>query len=142
MGYVFSLAGGAVSWKSHKQATVALSTAEAEFVAVSFAVCHAKWMRMLMTELGFEQKSPTRIWCDNSAAIRLMDNMEHQELLKHVDIQLMSTQEFIQQKVVTLQHLGTEKMAADILTKGVAKYHFKELRELFGMMEPLAVRDD
>ncbi len=57
-GYVFLRAGGAVSWKSRKQQTVALSTAEAEYVAASAAAQESIWLRKLLTDLGREKLYP------------------------------------------------------------------------------------
>jgi hypothetical protein len=60
-GYVFIAAGGAITWRSKKQTTVALSSTEAEYVALSEASREACWLRSLYEELGEEQHSPTLI---------------------------------------------------------------------------------
>ena len=67
--YVFTLSGRAISWSSKKQTSVALSTMEAEFVALSHATKDAIWLRTLLTDLGFPPSGPIRILCDNQAAI-------------------------------------------------------------------------
>ena len=69
-GYVYTLCGGAVSWKASLQSVVALSTTEAEYIVVSEVVKEAIWLKGLVTELGLEQGS-VNISCDSSSVIRL-----------------------------------------------------------------------
>ncbi len=68
------LNGGAVSWSSKKQKCVALSTAEAEYVALSSAAQESVWLRQLMTELGSGPETPTLIFEDNQSAIAMTKN--------------------------------------------------------------------
>ena len=70
-GYVFTLNGGAVSWKSTKQQTVADSTTETEYIAVSEATKEAVWMKKFITELGIvpEIQNPVPLYCDNTGAV-------------------------------------------------------------------------
>eukprot|EP00253_Pinus_taeda_P036699 PITA_36699 len=70
-GYVFNMGSGAISWASKKQSIVALSTAEAEYVAATSAACQAVWMRRMLRSLGQEQAKATMIFCDNSSATAL-----------------------------------------------------------------------
>ena len=64
-GYLFQIAGGPISWRSKKQDTVALSTAEAEYVALSFAAQKTVWLRRLTSELKNPPIGPTTILEDN-----------------------------------------------------------------------------
>ncbi|KAH9648425.1 retrovirus-related pol polyprotein from transposon TNT 1-94-like protein [Citrus sinensis] len=84
-GYVYTLCGGAVNWKASLQSVVALSTTEAEYIALSEAVKEAIWLKGLVTELGLEQGS-VNISCDSSSAIQLSKNPKYHERTKHVDI--------------------------------------------------------
>ncbi|XP_048599837.1 secreted RxLR effector protein 161-like [Brassica napus] len=70
-GYLFLLAGGAISWKSGKQSVIATSTMEAEFVACFEATIHALWLRNFISGLRIVDTiaKPLRIYCDNSAAV-------------------------------------------------------------------------
>ena len=63
--YAFSLGSGIFSWASKKQATVAQSTAEAEYVAAAEATSQAIWLRRILEDMGEEQDGPTTINCDN-----------------------------------------------------------------------------
>ena len=74
--YVFLLAGGAVSWSSKKQATVALSTAEAEYVAATHAAKQILWHRSLFSELEIPQPETSVLFSDNQAAITISHHPE------------------------------------------------------------------
>lgn len=82
-GYVFLLSGGAVSWSSKKQKCVALSTAEAEYIALCSASQESIWLRQLMTELGNRPETATLIFEDSKSAIA-MTNFHGRA--KHIDI--------------------------------------------------------
>ena len=85
-GNVFSLARGAVSWLSKKQATVALSTAEAEYVALSTATQEAIWLRRLLTDVGEPLEESIVIHEDNQGAIAMAKNPVGHARTKHIDI--------------------------------------------------------
>ena len=76
-GYFFQMAGGPVSWKSRKQECVALSTAEAEYIALSSAAQETVWIRRLISELGTELKGPKTLMEDNQAAIVMAKNPQY-----------------------------------------------------------------
>eukprot|EP00253_Pinus_taeda_P030395 PITA_30395 len=73
-GYVFHMGSGAISWASKKQPVVALSIAEAEYVAATAATCQAVWLRRVLRDLCHEQENGTTIYCDNSSIIALSKN--------------------------------------------------------------------
>ncbi|KAK3119169.1 hypothetical protein QOZ80_9BG0715040 [Eleusine coracana subsp. coracana] len=85
-GYVFCLNGGAVSWKSSKQDTVADSTTEAEYLAASEAAKEAVWIRKFVSELGVvpSASSPMDLYCDNSGAIAQAKEPRAHQKNKHV----------------------------------------------------------
>ena len=68
-GYMFKLCGAPISWRSKNQTSVALSTAEAEYVALFIATQEAVWLKQLLFELRIEQSKPTVIYEDNQSAI-------------------------------------------------------------------------
>lgn len=76
-GYVFMLAGGAVSWSSKKQTSVTLSTAKAKYVAAMHIAKQALWYQSLFHELGFPQPAASTIFMDNQAAIAITHHPEH-----------------------------------------------------------------
>jgi hypothetical protein len=85
-GYVYVSGGGAITWRSKKQTTVALSSTEAEYVALSETGREACWLRSLYEELGQEQKLPTLIKGDNNGSIAMAKNPQFHKQSKHINI--------------------------------------------------------
>ena len=85
-GYVFTLNGGAVSWKSSKQQTVADSTTEAEYIAASEATKEAIWMKKFIIELGMvsEIKQPVSLYCDNTGTVAQVKELRSHHKSKHI----------------------------------------------------------
>ena len=85
-GYIFTLNGGAVSWKSSKQETTADSTTEAEYIAASDAAKEAVWIRKFVTELGVVPSivDPIDLYCDNNGAIAQAKEPQSHQRSKHV----------------------------------------------------------
>ena len=73
-GYLFVISGGPVSWKSKKQSSVALSTAEAEYMALASSAQEAVWMRQLSSEIGIGYIKPVIIYEDTQSAIAMKKN--------------------------------------------------------------------
>ena len=132
-GYVFMLSGGAVSWCSKKQKCVALSTAEAEYIALSSAVQETIWLRQLISELGSAPQTPTVIYEDNQAAIAMTKNPQFHGRAKHIDIKHHFVREQVAKGNVQLQYCPTSEMTADILTKGLSRDNFEKLRSKSGV---------
>ncbi|RVW84956.1 Retrovirus-related Pol polyprotein from transposon TNT 1-94 [Vitis vinifera] len=116
-GYIFMLAGGAVSWKSVKQTLVASSTMEAEFIACYEASNHGIWLRNFVTQLrivdGIEK--PLRINCDNKAAELYSKNNRSSSKSKHIDIKFLVVKERVQSLQVSIEYISTNSMIADVL---------------------------
>ena len=132
-GYVFSIAGGPVSWRSRKQDTVALSTAEAEYVALSSAAQECVWMRRLSAELGNPLRASTIVKEDNQSCIAMAKNPQYHERAKHIDIRHHFVRELVGDDTIKLEYCPTNEMVADILTKGLARERFFYLRQKAGM---------
>ena len=132
-GNFFMLANGAVSWMSKKQATVALSTAEAEYIALSAATREAIWLRRLLTDIGVPLKGPTVIHEDNQGAIAIARNPVAHARTKHINIRYHFVREGIQNGAVDLKYVPTDEMVADILTKPLPKHRFKKLLHAMGL---------
>ena len=130
-GNLFTLAGGSISWYSKKQPTVALSTAEAEYVSLSAATQEAVWLRRLLQDFTFEyhQEEPTVIKEDNQGTIAIARNPVSHSRTKHIDIKHHYVRESIVNRHVTLEYCPTELMTADILTKPLTHDRFEKLQE-------------
>lgn len=120
-GYVFIFNGGPVSWDSKKQRTVALSTTEAEYMGLSEVAKEAIYLRGLLSELGLEEAMDITVYNDNMSAIKLSKNPGFHGRTKHIDIRHHFVRECVERKVLSVQHMATDKMPADILTKGLSR---------------------
>jgi hypothetical protein len=120
-GYLFTIGGVPVSWKSKKQATVALSTAEAEYMALSAATQEVSWLRKFLANFGFSLSDATVIFEDNQGCIALAKNPIAHERTKHIDIRYHFVREQIEAKTIDVRYISTEDMLADLLTKGMTK---------------------
>lgn len=131
-GNVFLLNGGAMSWLSKKQATVSLSTAEAEYVALSQAAQESTWLKRLLTDLGMSD-GPTVILEDNQGAIAIVKNPVNHSRMKHIDIHYHYIRECVKNGQIQVQYCPTVDMKADILTKPLTRQRFEHLRREIGL---------
>ena len=115
------LAGGAVSWNSRKQPTVALSTTEAEYMALCQAVKEGIWLDHLLNEIGYSSTHPLIINSDNKGGIALSKNSVYHARTKHINIRHHFLREKVDSGMVSIEFCGTEEMVADVLMKGLAK---------------------
>ena len=126
-GYVFQVGQSTVSWCSKRQATVAKSTTEAEYVALSQATQEAVWLRHLLTDLGYSMNSPTTVFEDNQGAIELSKNAKFHNRTKHIDVAYHFVRERIHSKDIIVTYCPFEEMRADIMTKGLPCVSFEKL---------------
>ncbi len=127
-GYVFLLNGAAISWFSKLQSSVALSSAEAEYMAVCAAAQEATHLRMLMHEIHYEQAEPTIIYEDNQACIHSIDNPVTSKLTKHIAIRYHFVRDLVLARVIKMVYLPTTSMVADALTKPVSADNYRKHR--------------
>lgn len=132
-GYIFTLAGGALTWKSRLQPTVALSSTEAEYRAITEAGQELLWLRNMMSRFGMEDHNPTVLESDNMGAIHLTSKSIFHGRTKHVEIQYHWIREVVNQGKLLLKHCPTVEMVADLLTKALGKPQFQRLRLKLGL---------
>ena len=133
--YVFHMGSGAISWAFKKQSIVALSTAEAEYVAATATTCQEVWMRRMLRSLCQEHVKGTVIYCDNSLAIALSKNSVFHKRTKHIDAKYHYIRELVSNGEIVLQHCRTEEQFVDILTKPLGQKTFEFLRKCLGMTD-------
>ena len=114
---------------------MALSTAEAEYIATSMACCEAVWLRKLFSELFGHALDTIVIFCDKWSGIRLSENSVFDDRSKHIDIRYHFIRDMVQRGSVRLHHIGTNEQVADILTKLLGKVKFLTFRENLGIVE-------
>ena len=123
-GYGFQLLNGGplVSWRCRKQATVALSTCEAEYMALTEAVQEAKFLKQLCVDLNVVQVSyRVVVNVDNQGAINLAKNPMYHKRSKHIQVKYHFIRDEIRSGKIELQYIPTEDNVADIFTKPVTK---------------------
>jgi len=131
--YVFMLAGGPITWKSKKQASVALSTTEAEYYALGIACQEAIWLKQLCQELQMVFNEPIKIYTDNTGAVALSDNPVLHNQSKHIDIRWHFVRDLIRSKSIRTLHIPGIWNGADFLTKALNRSKHKQCRNLVGM---------
>ena len=128
-GYIYLLVGGGViSWKSVKQSIVASSTMETEFIACYEASNHGIWLRNFVSGLrimdGIER--PLKLFCGNKSAVLYSNNNRSSTKSKFIDIKFLVVKERVQSALISIEHIGTNSMIADPLTKGLPPKVFHE----------------
>ena len=144
--YIFYLNGGPVSWQSKKQTTVALSTVEAEYMALSAATQELLYLRQLLSDLEFPQERASILHEDNQGAMALATGRAGMaKRTKHIDIRHHFVREKIVSAQLVLEYVPSAPQRADIMTKSFAVAKFRELRDLAlgaekGQLSPPAKR--
>ena len=132
-GYVFMINGGAVSWKSQTQPVVALSTAEAEYIAASEAAKEALYLRKLMAEMRHEEPATVTLFEDNSAAEAWTRNETDHQKSRHIDTRYHHIRDHVKKGDIRLVMCPTSEMVADIMTKNLSwDLHHKTTMRMMG----------
>jgi hypothetical protein len=139
-GYCFFLAGSLVSWSSKRQSTVALSSTEAEYMALARATKEALWLQRLVGEVYGTTPGTIPISVDNSSCIALAKNPEAHDRTKHIDIQFHFLRGHVALRRVKLVQCPTAEMVADVLTKAVGGPKHKWCAKAMGLQD--AARED
>ena len=128
-GYVFILTRGPICWRSMIQSTVAMSTTEAEYMAVAEAAKKALWLTGLVRELSIKQVGVS-LYCDSQSAIYLAKNQVYHARTKHIDVRFHKIRELVATGELLLKKIHTSETAADMLTKPITAYKFKHFLDL------------
>ncbi|KAK2375338.1 putative mitochondrial protein [Trifolium repens] len=131
-GGCFFLGTNLISWFSKKQNCVALSTAEAEYIAAGSSCSQLVWMKQMLKEYDVEQDALT-LYCDNMSAINISKNPVQHSKTKHIDIRHHYIRDLVENKIVVLEHVGTKEQIADIFTKALDAVQFENLRGKLGI---------
>ena len=122
-GYTCILAGAAVSWRSRKQEATALSTTEAEYIAMCHASKEVLWFKSFLNEIGMGAfiEEPTNVFVDNQGAIHLVKNKVTSERSKHIDLKFHFLRDQVKKDILTFKYVPSRENKADIFTKTLPK---------------------
>jgi hypothetical protein len=139
LGYVFKLAGGAISSSTTKQNVMTSCTMYAEFVAYYEATGQAMWLKKFVPDLRVVDsiERPLKLYCDNEPTVLYAHNNKKIKAAKHINIRFFVVKEKIQDQTINLEHISTKKMIADPLTKGLPPSVFREHLAGMGLRESL-----
>lgn len=123
-GWFVQLGNSPISWKTRKQDTISLSSAEAEYRAMIEVTKELKWLKELLQDLGFDHLEPMTIRCDSKSAIHISANPVFHERTKHIDRDCHFVRDEIVKGLVKPLHVATKDQLADILTKALGRKEF------------------
>jgi hypothetical protein len=123
-----------VSWSSKKQTSIALSTAEAEYVVAGQCCAQLPWMRQTLRDFGYNL-SKISLLCDNESAIRMADNPVEHSRTKHIDIRHHFLRDHQQKGDIEVFYVSTENLLADIFTKPLDEKTFCRLHSELNVLD-------
>lgn len=123
-GYIVKLGEGLISWESKKQTTVAASTAEAEYMALSDTTKEIRFLTFILNEVNGFIAEPVTIYSDSQSAISLVKNEMVNRRTKHIDVRHHFIREAAANGLIDIVHLAGSAMIADIMTKPLPAIKF------------------
>eukprot|EP00168_Porphyra_purpurea_P003952 TRINITY_DN1457_c0_g1_i3.p1 TRINITY_DN1457_c0_g1~~TRINITY_DN1457_c0_g1_i3.p1 ORF type:complete len:899 (+),score=181.15 TRINITY_DN1457_c0_g1_i3:879-3575(+) len=132
-GAVFLFNGGAISWTSKMQKSVATSTTEAEYMAAAMAAKEAIWLQRLLGELGNDH-GPVVLNCDSQGAVAMMRNLVSSPRTKHIDVAYHFVREMVEAGKLEVANVKTSDMTADVLTNALPIDGHVKCREAMGLI--------
>jgi hypothetical protein len=136
-GYVVMVNGTSVSWKSQRQPTVAMSSTEAEYMALFAVTQEVIWMRRLLNQVDPSKPSqvsePTVVYQDNKSTILLASNPSQHARTKHINTKFHFVRDQVNEATIKIEYKSTEDMVADILTKAVSRVKLNKHLESLGL---------
>ena len=134
-GGAFFMRSRLVSWFSKKQSSIALSTAEAEYVAVASCYTQLLWMMQTLQDFQITCTPPISILCDNTSAISISKNLVMHSKTKHIPIKYHFLREQVLEQKVKLEYFPSKEQVTDILTKPLPRETFEYLKQKLGVVD-------
>ena len=143
-GFIFTLSGGAVSWKSSKQTCTAKSTMESEFVALEKAGTEAEWLRNFLADVPIWTKPvpSVSLHCDSQAAIGRAMNKSYNGKSRHIRLRHNIVRQLLDDGVISLNFVRSEVNLADPLTKPLGRKLVYETSRGMGLMPVTKINND
>ncbi|KAD6119012.1 hypothetical protein E3N88_10283 [Mikania micrantha] len=129
-GFVFTLNGGVVSWKSSKQSVVADSTTESEYIVASDAAKEAAWIKKFIADLDVVPsiRKPIEIFCDNTGAIAQAKEPRSHHKSRHILRKFHYIREIVECEDIIISKVGTDQNLADPFTKPMTQDKYDQHR--------------
>lgn len=132
-GYVMMIGSSPIAWSSKQQPVVALSSCEAEYIACSHAACEIKWLRNLLLELGYPQRSATTLHCDNNGTIDFTHDPHGHSRMKHIDLRAHYIRNQVNLGVIEVTRVSGKENPADVFTKALSRVLHKGALTMLGV---------
>lgn len=134
------LCGGAITWSSRVQRSVATSSTESEYMAMSGTAKTSQWVAQVLRDMGYSKyigrtPSTVDIRGDNQGALALVKNPHLHERLKHIDICYHHIRDLAERRRIEVTYIPTDEIVADGFTKPVLATAFQRFRDMLGMEE-------
>ncbi|XP_019198264.1 PREDICTED: uncharacterized protein LOC109192121 [Ipomoea nil] len=137
-GYCIYLGNNLISWRTKKQATVSKSSSEAEYRALASTVCEVQWLHYLLADLGIRLGMPASLFCDNQAAIATGENHVFHERTKHIEIDCHIVKQKVNERLIKLLPIPSQKQVADGFTKALPHPAFAIFQSKLGLHDLLS----
>ncbi|PHU17621.1 hypothetical protein BC332_13316 [Capsicum chinense] len=134
-GYVFTIDGGAVSWKSFKQTCIARSTMKSEFITLDKAGEEAEWLHNFLEDISYWPKpvAPVCIHCDSQAAIGRAGSMMYNGKSRHIRRRHNTVRELLSSGIITIDYVKSKDNVSDPLTKGLSREGVERISNGMGL---------
>lgn len=133
-GFFILFGGSPISWKSKKQLTVSLSSAEAEYRSMRRVCAELAWLSRVFEELQVINITPIPLKCDKLAAIYIAKNPVFHERTKHIEVDCHYVREKLQNGLIVLSHVPTNQQLADVFTKSLPGSKHREAVHNLGLI--------
>ena len=142
-GYVFTLGGDAVTWRSTKQNIIARSTMESEFVALEMAGSEAEWLKNFLANipLGMKPTPSVSMHCDCQSAIAIAKNKSYNGKNRHIQLRHNLVKQLLKSGTISIDYVKSERNLADPLTKPLGRKMILETSRGMGL-KPLANKQE
>ena len=132
-----------IAWKTKQQETTAMSSTEAEYMALSEVVMMMKHIKMILDFCGFPYTEPSTIFCANTGTIFLANNWVMSQHTKHIDVRHHFIREYIEDGKYEVIFIHTNENPADMLTKNFSSkkfnYHWMTMMDRIGHIRDLTL---
>lgn len=134
-GYFVQLGSSPISWKTKKQPTVSLSSAEAEYRALAYLTKELIWLKRILQALGIQHDQPMTLNCDSKAALHIGNNPVFHERTKYIELNCHFVRDEIITGTIATFHVSTQSQLADVFTKALGRTVFEGFKTKLGIKD-------